>query len=49
VQLKPAYPLAQAMDDRLAAASILKAAKGLASEQAARVRTGAPPCPPPKC
>jgi ParB family chromosome partitioning protein len=45
VQLKPAYPLAQAMDDRLAAASILKAAKGLASEQATRVRTGAPALP----
>ncbi|WCT80252.1 ParB/RepB/Spo0J family partition protein [Novosphingobium humi] len=33
VQLKPAYPLAQAMDDKAAAAAILREAKALAAEQ----------------
>lgn len=34
VQLKPAYPLAQALDDRARAAAILREAKTLAREQA---------------
>ncbi|MDE1917806.1 MAG: ParB/RepB/Spo0J family partition protein [Sphingomonadales bacterium] len=45
VQLKPAYPLAQAMDDKHAAAAILKAAKVIAGEQAARAKTGSPALP----
>lgn len=34
VQLKPAYPLAQAMDDKVAAAAILREAKVIAAQQA---------------
>ncbi|WP_206245321.1 ParB/RepB/Spo0J family partition protein [Novosphingobium terrae] len=45
VQLKPAYPLAQAMDDKLAAPAILRAAKALATEQASRAKTGSPALP----
>ncbi|WP_029623158.1 ParB/RepB/Spo0J family partition protein [Sphingomonas elodea] len=36
VQLKPAYPLAQALDDKAAAKAILAEAKALAKEQAER-------------
>jgi ParB family chromosome partitioning protein len=42
VQLKPAYPLAQALDDKLAAPAILRAAKALAAEQASRAKSGSP-------
>ena len=46
VQLKPAYALAQALDDKVAAKAIQSAARDLAREQAARRDRGAPPYPP---
>lgn len=45
VQLKPAYPLAQALDDRDRAAAIRREAARLAREQEARRETGRPPLP----
>lgn len=45
VQLKPAYGLAQALDDPKAATAIRAAATRLASEQAALRRSGATPLP----
>jgi len=45
VQLKPAYALAQAMDDKAAAAAITRAAKALAREQAALREAGSPALP----
>ncbi len=47
VQLKPAYALAQALDDRNAARSITAAARGIAREQAALRERGAAPLPAP--
>lgn len=46
IQLKPAYALAQALDDKVAAKAIQSAARELAREQAARRDRGAPPYPP---
>lgn len=43
VQLKPAYGLAQALDDKIAAEAILSAAVELEREQTARAAQGAPP------
>ncbi len=43
VQLKPAYALAQALDDKEAALAIKKAAQVLAKEQASRQAGAAPP------
>ncbi|MCW1385075.1 ParB/RepB/Spo0J family partition protein [Novosphingobium sp. KCTC 2891] len=40
VQLKPAYPLAQALDDKVGAPAILKEARNLAREQAERRAAG---------
>jgi len=45
VQLKPAYPLAQALDDRSAATAILREAKALAREQQERRKMGDPAIP----
>lgn len=45
VQLKPAYPLAQALDDKVAAAAIAREAATLAAEQSARAAQGTPPLP----
>jgi ParB family chromosome partitioning protein len=45
VQLKPAYALAQALDDKVAAKAIQSAARELAREQAARRDRGATPYP----
>lgn len=45
VQLKPAYPLAQAMDDRVAAPAILREAKVLARLQDERRKAGDPALP----
>jgi len=45
VQLKPAYALAQALDDRSAATAILAEAKALAKAQAARRAEGSPALP----
>jgi ParB family chromosome partitioning protein len=45
VQLKPAYPLAQALDDRDNAAAIRKEAGRIARDQAARRADGRPPLP----
>jgi ParB family chromosome partitioning protein len=45
VQLKPAYPLAQALDDRDNAAAIRKEASRIARDQAARRADGRPPLP----
>ena len=45
VQLKPAYALAQALDDKVAAKAIESAARDLAREQAARRDRGAAPYP----
>jgi len=45
VQIKPAYGLAVALDDRGRARQILDAAKGLAAEQAGRRRRQEPPVP----
>ncbi|MFC3172741.1 ParB/RepB/Spo0J family partition protein [Novosphingobium bradum] len=45
VQLKPAYPLAQALDDRVAAPAILREARGLAREQQERREDGRPALP----
>jgi ParB family chromosome partitioning protein len=45
VQLKPAYALAQALNDKVAAKAIQGAARDLAREQAARRDRGAPPYP----
>ncbi|MBB4860598.1 ParB family chromosome partitioning protein [Novosphingobium chloroacetimidivorans] len=45
VQLKPAYALAQAMDDKDKAPAILKEAKALAREQATRRDSGDPALP----
>ena len=45
VQLKPAYALAQALDDKVAAKAIQSAARDLAREQAARRDRGARPYP----
>lgn len=42
VQLKPAYPLAQAMDDAARAPAIRKEAQALAKQQAQRRETGRP-------
>lgn len=47
VQLKPAYALAQALDDKEAARAITMAARGLAREQAGSRERGAPPLPAP--
>lgn len=43
VQLKPAYALAQALDDKVAAKAIQGAARDLAREQSSRRAHGAPP------
>lgn len=45
VQLKPGYALAQALDDKEAARTILAAARTIAKEQAARREAGQPPYP----
>ncbi|HQS71336.1 MAG: chromosome partitioning protein ParB [Novosphingobium sp. 17-62-8] len=45
VQLKPAYPLAQALDDRSAAPAILREAKALARLQQERRNAGNPAIP----
>ena len=45
VQLKPAYPLAQALDDKDRAAAIRREAARLARDQEARRETGRPPLP----
>ncbi|MBA4766194.1 MAG: ParB/RepB/Spo0J family partition protein [Sphingomonadales bacterium] len=45
VQLKPAYPLAQALDDKDRAAAIRRAAGGLAKEQAELRASGESPLP----
>jgi ParB family chromosome partitioning protein len=45
VQLKPAYPLAQALDNRDNAAAIRKEAGRIARDQAARREQGRPPLP----
>ncbi len=45
VQLKPAYALAQALDDKVAAKAIQSAARDLAREQSARRDRGAAPYP----
>lgn len=45
VQLKPAYPLAQALEDRSAATAILREAKTLAKVQDERRRVGDPAIP----
>ena len=45
VQLKPAYPLAQAMTEKDRAAAIRKAAERIVKEQAARQAEGQPPLP----
>lgn len=45
VQLKPAYPLAQALDDKTAARAIHAAARQIAREQAQRHADGLPPYP----
>jgi ParB family chromosome partitioning protein len=49
VQLKPAYALAQALDDKDKAPAIRKEATRLAKDQAARREAAALPCPPPTC
>ena len=43
VQLKPAYPLAQALDDDTRAAAIQQEARTIAAQQAARREAGEPP------
>ena len=48
VQLKPAYPLAQALDNPAAAKAILAAAKRIAAEQAQLRNAGRPPRPAPE-
>lgn len=48
VQLKPAYPLAQALNDKDAARAIRSEAARLAREQAVRRESGAPPLPSPE-
>ncbi len=45
VQLKPAYPLAQALDDPKAAKAIVAMARHIAEEQAQRRADGLAPCP----
>ena len=45
VQLKPAYTLAQALDDKDMAKAITAMARQVAKEQAARREAGAPPAP----
>lgn len=45
VQLKPAYALAQALDDKSSTTAILKEAKALSREQASRDQAGLPPLP----
>ncbi|HEX8553317.1 MAG TPA: chromosome partitioning protein ParB, partial [Sphingomonas sp.] len=45
VQLKPAYPLAQALDDKCLAKTITGVARQVAKEQAARRQEGQPPYP----
>lgn len=45
VQLKPAYPLAQALDDREAAPAILREARALARLQEERAKAGDAPLP----
>jgi ParB family transcriptional regulator, chromosome partitioning protein len=45
VQLKPAYPLAQAFDDEARAEAIDREAATIAAEQAARREAGQPPLP----
>jgi ParB family chromosome partitioning protein len=45
VQLKPAYPLAQALDDQASAEAIRAEAGRLAAEQSARRAVGQPPLP----
>ena len=45
VQLKPAYTLAQALDDKDMAKAITAMARQVAKEQAARREAGAPPSP----
>lgn len=47
VQLKPAYPLAQALDDDTRAGAILHEADAIAGEQAERREAGEPPLPSP--
>lgn len=47
VQLKPAYALAQAMDDKIAAKAIVAAAKRIAAEQQALRTSNAPALPAP--
>lgn len=46
VQLKPAYALAQAMDDKTKAPAILREANALRREQATRRQAGSPALPP---
>jgi len=48
VQLKPAYPLAQALDDETRADAIQQEAQRIAAEQAERRKAGEPPLPPPE-
>ncbi|MDF0490384.1 ParB/RepB/Spo0J family partition protein [Sphingomonas sp. H39-1-10] len=48
VQLAPAYPLAQALDDKGKAKLVIEAARKLAREQSDRQRTGALPLPGPE-
>lgn len=45
LKLKPAYPLAQAFDDKSAAKSIRSAARYIVAEQADRRKEGQPPLP----
>lgn len=45
IALKPAYPLAQAVDDRAQAGAILKEARSLARQQAKRHEAEQPPLP----
>ena len=48
VQLQPAYPLAQALDNPAHAKLIVAAAKAIAAEQGRRRDDGQPPCPAPE-
>jgi ParB family chromosome partitioning protein len=48
VQLKPAYPLAQALDDETRAEAILHEARAIAAGQAERRKAGQPPLPSPE-
>jgi ParB family transcriptional regulator, chromosome partitioning protein len=45
VQLKPAYPLAQALDDSAQAKAIVAVARSIAGEQAQLIKGGLPPYP----